>query len=145
MLGSNASASLELVRQMLLGQMTLAPRLGFSIVDVRDLADLHVRVLSSAAAMVERWIASSDFLWMSDIASLLRETFGEAADRAPTEAMADALFREIAANTDMAALVPDLGRRSLFSSAKAARVLGWHPRSAREAVVATGRSLLDLP
>ena len=80
---------------------------------------------------------------MSDIASLLQERLGEAADQTPTETMADALFREVAANTEMAALVPDLGRRILFSSAKATRELGWHPRPARDAVVATARSLLD--
>lgn len=141
-LGNNASASLILIEQMLNGEMPMAPRLGFAIVDVRDLAELHVRVLNDPKAMGERWVASSDFLWMSDMAQVLREEFGEAADKAPTTIMPDDVFRAATANTDMAALVQELGRRSLFSSAKATSALGWMPRSAREAVIATGRSML---
>ncbi|WP_059151064.1 Rossmann-fold NAD(P)-binding domain-containing protein [Novosphingobium barchaimii] len=143
-MGTNASASLELIRQMLDGHMPAAPRLGFAIVDVRDLAKLHVRALNDEAAMGERWIASADFLWLTDISAVLRAEFGDAAAKAPTDTLPDEVFREAVADTEMEALTPDLGRESVFSSAKAKQLLNWEPRSASEAVLATGASMLGV-
>ncbi len=143
LLGRNASASLSVVGQMLNGKMPAAPHLGFSIIDVRDLADLHVRVLDDPKGMGERWIASSDFLWLSDIATTLRERLGPAAMKVPTRTMPNWLFRIIAlANADMKPMVPDLGVRRVITSEKAKGRLNWHPRSSREAVIATAESLL---
>lgn len=96
LLGHNASASLGVIKQMLDGKMPALPHLGFSIIDVRDLADLHVRVLDDPKGMGERWIASSDFLWLSEVAALLRERFGAAASEVPTRTMPNSLFRLIA-------------------------------------------------
>ena len=41
-------------------------------------------------------------------------------------------------------ILPELGKRKNASNEKARRLLGWAPRSPREAVLATARSLLDL-
>lgn len=56
--------------------------------------------------------------------------------------MPDAVFRTAAANSELQPLLADLGRRTLFTSAKAKWLLDWRPRSAGEAVIATGSSML---
>ncbi|WP_341676898.1 NAD-dependent epimerase/dehydratase family protein [Niveibacterium sp. SC-1] len=143
LLGRNASASLGVVGQMLGGKMPAVPRLGFVMIDVRDLADLHVRVLDDPKGMGERWIASTDFLWLADVAAVLRERLGHAASRVPKRTMSDWLVSLLSlANRDMRPLVAELGKRREFSSAKAGRILDWHPRAASEAVIATAESLL---
>ena len=70
------TGSVELISRMLGGRMPALPRIGFSIVDVRDLAQLHILALQSPAAAGERFLAVSDFLWLTDIASALRKTLG---------------------------------------------------------------------
>jgi dihydroflavonol-4-reductase len=143
LLGRNASASLDVVGRMLQGKLPAVPRLGFSIVDVRDLAELHLKVLDDPQGPGERWIASAAFMWLSDIASLLHNHFGAAASKAPRRVAPDWLFRLIAlADANMKPMVPDLGERRTFSSRKAEERLGWHPRPARDAVIATAESLL---
>lgn len=144
MLGSTASVTLSVVSDMIAGKMPAVARLGFSMIDVRDLAALHALVLTDAEGMGERWMASADYLWLADVAALLREELGEPASKAPTRTMPDWLVRLLAiVNPPMRPLLPDLGKRRAVSSAKAERLLGWHPRSAREAVLATAESVIE--
>jgi dihydroflavonol-4-reductase len=46
--------------------------------DIRDLADLHVRTMTTAAAGGRRLIAAGDTLLMMKIANILREKLGSA-------------------------------------------------------------------
>ncbi len=45
---------------------------------------------------------------------------------------------------DLRQLVPELGNKKQASNAKARGVLGWQPRSDREATIAAAESLLAL-
>ena len=52
------------------------PRLFFGVVDVRDVADLHLRAMTHPAAKGERFIATSgDIMSMLDIAVVLRNAW----------------------------------------------------------------------
>lgn len=42
---------------MLDGNLPLAPKLSYGIVDVRDVADLHIRAMTDPAANGERFVA----------------------------------------------------------------------------------------
>jgi len=64
--------SVQIIQGLLNGRPAAVPRLGFWIVDVRDLADLHIRAMSSPAAAGQRFIAAGEFMWMADIAAALR-------------------------------------------------------------------------
>ena len=69
------------------------PRLGFHIVDVRDLADLHIRAMTSSEAAGERFLAAGDFLWMAEIAAALRSKLGNRASKVPTIGLPDFVVR----------------------------------------------------
>lgn len=75
--------SAQIIQGLLRGRPGVLPRLGFWIVDVRDLADLHVRALTAAGAAGQRFIAAGEFMWMEDIAKTLRAQLGEAGARYP--------------------------------------------------------------
>ena len=82
-LGSDRSYSLQAVERMLTGQMPGIPRLGFSFIDVRDVARLEVDALTAPEAGGQRLIAAGTFLWLSDVGSILRERLGADAGKVP--------------------------------------------------------------
>jgi nucleoside-diphosphate-sugar epimerase len=142
-LGPDVSSSTELVSRLLKG-MPGCPRLYFGVVDVRDVADLHMRAMTHPAARGERFIASSgDIMSMTAIARVLRERLGDAAKNVPTRELPNWLVR-VAALFDrrLRPLVPLLDSTRRATSAKAQHVLGWKPRPPEEAIVATAESLL---
>lgn len=142
-LGPDYSGSVDLVARMLTGKVPRFPRIGLSTIDVRDLVELHILAMESAEAVGQRFLGTSDFLWLSDIAHLLRERLGTRAAKVPTKALPDAIVRLLAyVNSDMRFFAPSLGKRRDFSTAKAAKVLGWHARPGAEAVIASAESLI---
>jgi len=115
-------------------------------VDVRDVADLHVRAMTSPAAKGERFIAvAGESMSMLDIAKVLKARLGDAAKKVPTRQLPNWLVR-LAARFDpaMRQLLPLLGNVRDATSAKAQRLLQWTPRSREDAVTATAESLVAL-
>jgi len=142
-LGADFSSSIDLVTRLLKG-MPGCPRLYFGVVDVRDVADLHIRAMTHPAARGERFIATSgDIMSMLAIAKVLRERLGDAAKRVPTRELPSWLVRVVARfNRDLKTLAPLLDSTRRATSAKAERMLGWRPRSPEDAIVATAESLI---
>lgn len=135
--------SVGIIQRLLNGQPPALPRLGFNIVDVRDLAELHIRAMEIPAAAGERFIAMGEALWYADVARVLRERLGEAASRVTTAELPDDVARELAkTNAEMRDLLPLLGRTQPFSSDKAKRILGFSPRSAEDTLADCGASLV---
>ncbi|WP_424216873.1 NAD-dependent epimerase/dehydratase family protein (plasmid) [Streptomyces sp. BI20] len=143
LLDDRTAGSVGIIARMLDGRMPGVPRIGLEIVDVRDLVDLHLRALAAPEAAGERFLGTGEFLWMSEMAHTLRDGLGEAGRAVNTTELDDDLVRD-AARVDpaMAEIAPALGRRNRHSTAKAQRLLGWHPRPARETVLACAHSLL---
>jgi nucleoside-diphosphate-sugar epimerase len=142
-LSRDFSASVQLVERLLSGRVPGVPRLGFSIVDVRDVADLHIRAMTAPEAAGQRFIASGDFAWVADLAVLLRARLGEKAKKVPTRKVPDLVIRLAALfDKSLASVAPRLGDRRTFSSAKAQQVLGWRPRPLEETVLDCARSLI---
>ena len=135
--------SVQIIQGMLNGKPPALPRLGFWIVDVRDLADLHIRAMTAASAAGQRFIAAGEYMWMEDIARTLRTELGAAAAKTPTRRLPNFVVRMLlpfAAN--LRSLAPLLGRRFPLTSAKARQTLGFTPRPAAMTVVDCARSLI---
>ena len=142
-LGSDFSSSIELVTRLMNG-MPGCPRLFFGVVDVRDVADLHLRAMTDPAAKGERFIAvSGGVMSMLDIATVLRARLGEAARKVPTRQLPNWLVRLVSRfDPKLRPLLPLLDNTRHATSAKAERVLGWKPRPREDAIVATAESLV---
>lgn len=143
-LGSDFSASVQLIVRMMKGAMPGCPQLYFGVVDVRDVADLHLRAMTQPAAKGERFLAvAGDFMSLLDIANILRRRLGSAARRVPTLQLPNWLVRLAAIGSAQARqIAPELGKRKNAVNEKARRVLGWSPRSSEEAIVAAAESLV---
>jgi nucleoside-diphosphate-sugar epimerase len=134
--------SVSIIRGVLEGRPSRLPRLGFWAVDVRDLADLHIRAMTAPQAAGQRFLAAGEHLWIEDIARVLRAALGARAARTPTKRMPDFVFRLASLfRPQLRFFTPDLGRKHAMDAGKARRTLGFAPRPGAETVVDCAESL----
>jgi dihydroflavonol-4-reductase len=130
-LGADRSSSIALVQSLLAGVVPAPPTTSFGVVDVRDVADLHVRAMAAPSAAGERYLAvGEDGVSLRRIARILRASLGPDAARVP--------WAEDDEGETGSASGPPPKR---ISSAKARTQLGWSPRSLEATIFDTGRSL----
>ena len=142
-LSGDFSGSIQVVQRLLAGKIPGVPRLGFNIVDVRDVADLHIRAMTMEEAASQRFIAAGSWAWMMDIAHMLRAGLGAEASKVPTRKAPDFLLRLVAlVDRDIGAVTDSLGHKRDYTSAKAQATLGWRPRPTEETVLDCARSLI---
>jgi dihydroflavonol-4-reductase len=145
-LGPDYSTSIVLVKRLLDGSIPGCPDISFGGVDVRDVADLHLKAMTDTAARGERFLATSgDFASIRQIAQMLKDGAGELARKVPTRQLPGWLMRVVGVfDPEVRGILPELGKHRNASNEKARRLLGWTPRSPREAILATARSLSEL-
>jgi dihydroflavonol-4-reductase len=145
-LGPDYSTSILIVKRLMDGSIPGCPDLRFGAVDVRDVADLHLKTMTEPAAHGERFLATAgDFVSILQIAQILKENLGDAARKVPTRSVPSWLLRAMALfDPQVRGVLPELGNRKNASNEKARRLLGWSPRSPKDAALATARSLLEL-
>ena len=121
-LTTDLRSSTQLIKLMLDGTMTVAPRARFGVVDVRDVADLHVRAMAEPDAAGKRFLAVANDPTVSflEIAQILGPP-------APTEE----------------APGPDLPRPIIHNN-RARTELGWQPRALKTTILETAESLRNL-
>ncbi len=145
-LGPDFSPSVLLLRRLMDGSVPACPRLYFGVVDVRDVADLHIRAMTHPAAKGERFLAvAGDCMSILDIAKVLRQRMGASAGKVPRFQLPDWLVRIAAIrNSAVKQILPELGKIKNSTNEKARRVLGWTPRSKEACIVACAESLVRL-
>lgn len=143
-LGEDLSAGFELLQGILTGAMKAIPYVSLGIVDVRDVADLHIRAMTSPEASGQRFLAlAGGVLSLPQIALLIRNKRPDAAQKVPTRTTPDWMMRVMAIfNPKARGIVPLLGINRNASNEKARRILGWQPRPNEEAVLASVDSLI---
>ena len=145
-LGPDFSESIGVIKMLLEGAMPAVPRINFALVDVRDVADLHLRAMTSPKAKGERFLAvAGETMSVLHIARVLRARLGGKARRVPRFQAPDWLLRLAARRNPMVrAALPLLGKVRQSTSAKARTLLGWSPRGNEELLIATAESLIRL-
>ncbi|SRR6266404_1487196 len=143
LLGPGLSGGHEILKRLLDGSMKAIPKISFGIVDVRDVADLHLRAMTSPDAKGQRFLAlSGGVLSLLDMALMLKNKMGDEADRVTTKTLPDWLVRVAALFNPLAkSIVSQLGRVKNASNEKAKRLLGWAPRSNEEAIMSAVESM----
>lgn len=137
------SASVEIVKRMIDGSLRACPDIGFGVVDVRDVADLHLRALKAPGMAGERFIASGRFMKLREMAAVLRQRLGEQGRLVTTRDVPDWLVRLGALFNPLArAAAPELGSVRHQDASHAKAVLGWATRPEEESLVDAARSLI---
>lgn len=144
-LGADYSHSIRLIANMLDGQPGCL-NVNSCCVDVRDVADLHLRAMTDPAAKGERFLATvGESMWMVEVAELLRQRLGKAAEKVSTQVWPDEQVRIAGeTNAQLKGVLPLLNYDMSATGRKAERLLGWAPRSREEAIIACAESLIRL-
>lgn len=144
LLGDDFSTSIQIVKRLLDGSMPGMPRLGFAVVDVRDLAALHVLALETPALDGERFIAAGPFMWMKDVAAILRDGLGPHARKVPRRNIPDFVVRLLALfDSTIRQITGELGRTRAVDSGHALARLDWKTRDVRATILDTAHSLIE--
>lgn len=143
-LSADFSSSVQIITRLLSGALPGLPNFGFGVVDVRDVADLHVRALTADGIDGERFIASGPFMMMKEVAAVLRDRLGPQARKVPTRGLPDFVLQFSSLFDPTIRMVTgELGKQRITPSDHARDVLGWVPRPATDTIVDTARSLID--
>jgi dihydroflavonol-4-reductase len=122
-LDAHFGTSLSLVQRMLLGKDPAVPRVQYAIVDVRDVARMHVAALETPAAEGRRFLAVGGMATLPEIARWLKA--GYPRRRIVTREAPDLLLRALGLfDKSISTILPDLGKRFTASNAAAREVLG---------------------
>ena len=135
-------ASLRLVERLLRGKDPLLPKVGMGVVDVADVARMHVRAMTAAGAPGKRFIGAAEFMWIAEIAGLLKAACPDR--RIPLRTAPDFVIR-LAGRFDRSirSIVPLLGRRQELDNARARELLDMDFIPAAESVRAAGRYIME--
>jgi dihydroflavonol-4-reductase len=138
---TDPGTSSQLVGLAISGKIPAIPPVNFSVVDVRDVVALHIAAMQSDLTG-ERFIANAEEISFAELIGVLREEHPRL--RLPKREI-PLWLAKIYANADprARAAASELGVPRHYSNTKAREVLGWQPRSAREAILATAASLLE--
>lgn len=142
-LDTRYGTSLRVVERLLAGKDPAVPDVIFSIVDVADVARIHVEALERPAAEGRRFLASGGTMSFLDIATVLKQAFP---DRKIVTRRAPNLLMRLLGLFDpsVRTILPDLGRRIEFSNKAARDVLGIQFADPLDVIVRTGKALIRI-
>ncbi|MCX7305456.1 MAG: NAD-dependent epimerase/dehydratase family protein [Hyphomicrobiales bacterium] len=140
--GGHFGTSVQVLRRILEAKDPALPSVTFAIVDVADVAAMHVAALNKPEAAFRRFIASAGDASFADIARILAAAFPDR--RIVTRQAPDFLIRMIGLfDSSVGTILPDLGRRLNTSSAAARDVFAIRFKDMRETIIETARYLSE--
>ncbi len=143
-LDGRTNTSLNVIKLMMEGAYPALPPVEYTIVDVRDLAELHVRAMTVTQAGGRRLIGTADSLSMTQMGRVLCRAFPDYCRKIPTRTLPGFLVRFLANfNPTLKTVVPDIGLVALADNAYVTEMTGVEFRPAEDAVRAAGQSLID--
>ena len=145
LLSADVNTSVDVVRRLLVREVPGSPKMGFALVDVRDVAVGHRLAMETPIAAGQRYVLAGDFVWMREIAAVLAEEFGPRGYRVPTGSMPTWVLRIVSRfDPSVRQALDFVGRTELVSADKARGELGWGMRPVRDTIVDTADSLIEL-
>jgi len=143
-IGKSFGASLKIIQQMMAGEFPRAPKIAYPIVDVRDVAELHVEAMIKQKAKGRRLIAASNTLWLKDIGALIKKSYPVEGKKCPTGELPNIVVRTVALFDDrIKSVVPDLGTFHTADTSYVTDITGVKFRPAEDTVVETARYLIE--
>jgi nucleoside-diphosphate-sugar epimerase len=144
-LGPDFSSSYHILELLLSGSMKAVPNINFNIIDVRDVADLHIRAMTNPEANGQRFIGmAGGTMSLPQIAGLLKKKMPDVSQKVSTRVLPDWVIRVAAlfsAQAKSAASLLGISRN--VSNEKARKILGWSPIAGNEeAIIASVGSMI---
>ncbi len=138
------SASVLAIQQLMDGSIPMAPAIAYPLVDVRDVADLHVRALNAPDIENDRFLAAGPTLTFLDMSNILHHMLGEKARKAPKKGMPRFLVNILALfNAEVRGIKSELGKIRIAKGTHSQDKLGWEMRPVEDTIADTANSLID--
>jgi dihydroflavonol-4-reductase len=141
-LDKHFGSSVSVVERILNGKDPMLPDISFSIVDVADVAAMHVIAIDKDAAKGKRFVASAGSRTFVQIAQALKTGFPQR--KITTTQAPNFVIRLLSLfDADIRAILPTLGKHSGVSSRQAQNVLGIDFIPIEDSLVETASYLID--
>ena len=135
--------SANLVKKLMDGSMPAMPKIGFEMVDVRSVADAHIKALETPNAKGNRYLCTNGYMEFKDIATLLKNEFPNY--KIPSKTLPNFMVKLFSTfDKETKPILNDLGAKRIVDNSKIKRELIWTPISLTESIKATAQSLIDL-
>lgn len=142
-LDDDASISLGMVTGLLEGTTPAMPSNGFSVVDVRDVAAMHVAALQQPRSAGRRYLATADYVPFPEVGRILAETYP---DRQITQKIVPDWIIKLLARFGgpTRQIINDIGNEKHYARDKGETLLGRPFIAGREAILASAESAMRL-
>jgi dihydroflavonol-4-reductase len=135
-------SSVGLIARILKGKDPMLPAFSLPVVDVRDVAEMHLRALQRVETAGKRYLAVEGSLWMPEMAQILKAAYPSR--RMPTRTAPGFVVRILGLfDAEIRSIIPQLGQMQRASNARAVAEMGMTFIPAAEAVRASGKYLVD--
>ncbi|MBI1220849.1 MAG: NAD-dependent epimerase/dehydratase family protein [Rhodobacteraceae bacterium] len=135
-------SSISVIERVLASKDPMLPNFGFGIVDVRDVAEMHLRALERPETSGRRYIAADRFLWFKDIAEIIAALYPYR--RITRRVAPDFVVRALSLfDPSIRTILPGLGRRDELSNARARGEMGMNFLNAADSIRDTARFLVE--
>lgn len=143
-LDNRTGTSLDVIKMFMKGAYPALPPAQYPVVDVRDLAELHVRAMTAEDTGGRRLIGAADTLSMREMGQILRNAFPDYAKKIPVRTLPGFMVGILSFfDRALKSVIPDIGVRPVADNGYVKKLTGISFRAAEEAVKAAGQCLID--
>jgi dihydroflavonol-4-reductase len=119
-LDGNFGSSISFVRRLLVAKDPMMPAIGLPVVDVRDVAEMHLRAVQRPETAGGRYIAAAGSMWFADMGRILKDRYPDR--KIPTSVAPGLLLRVLSLmDPQLRAILPKLGTLEQVSATRAER------------------------
>lgn len=143
LLENDPGTSAAIILKLLDGSVPALPNIGFAMVDVRSIADLHLLAMETPEAAGERFLGAGDFYTFKQVAEVLREYLpNRNFPKFTLPNFAVRLFSYV--DPTLGPILIDLGSQRKADANKAKNQLGWQPLDMKQSIRDCADSILQL-
>ena len=140
LLDKTYSTSGDLVGKLLKGEVPACPDIGFSCIDVRDVADGHYIAMTMPAAAGRRYLLIGEYAWMLDI----YKTLYEAGYKTQTKKLPNFMVHILGIFDKTVRMIKGgLGKKENVSNERLRTELGIQPRSLKEMTLSMAETMVE--
>lgn len=134
--------SVGVIARLLRGKDPMLPKIGFTTVDVLDVAEMHVAVIDKPNSVGQRIMTVDRFMWFAEMANAIKAA--HPSRRVVTRIAPDFVVRFLGLfDPAIRSIIPTLGRQEKIDNTRARTTLGRGMRRAPQGVAATASYLID--
>lgn len=142
LLDGRFGSSVGLVRRILSGKDPVQPPFGLPVVDVRDVAAMHLAALERPETAGRRYLAVAGSLWLAEMAHILKAAYPDR--KIATRLAPKPLLRLLALfDPEVRSILPRLGLIDRMSNARATTEMAMRFIPPEDALRATAASLIE--